>query len=137
MEHPSPPLGHSVHTTTTHSTLYILILCIHLLWAPETYYIFTHMYSTLLTCNIGVCTPTRHESRNLHCRHIYHPLKLRGWHRGMATMMVFFLSAFFHEVRSELSLMVTVVIGCCVCSTWSVFLYSCCVPGPSPPCSSR
>jgi diacylglycerol O-acyltransferase-1 len=38
-------------------------------------------------------------------RHIYHPLKLRGWHRGMATMMVFFLSAFFHEYLVSIPLL--------------------------------
>jgi diacylglycerol O-acyltransferase-1 len=34
-----------------------------------------------------------------------HHLKLRGWHRGMATMMVFFLSAFFHEYLVSIPLL--------------------------------
>lgn len=34
-------------------------------------------------------------------RHIYHPLKREGVHKGLATLVVFFLSAFFHEVSSS------------------------------------
>jgi diacylglycerol O-acyltransferase-1 len=38
-------------------------------------------------------------------RHVYLPLRARGWHRGLATLVVFFLSAFFHEYLVSIPLL--------------------------------
>lgn len=55
--------------------------------------------------------PVQHLLFCLSCSHFYKPLLRKGFGKMVSQSAVFFLSAFFHEVRSEIEALCSVYVG--------------------------